>query len=63
MSTITKRAIETYANTVGSYADGLFAATKLTNNMVSANMEAFTTSANHAIELSKISFNNVKLLG
>ncbi|MDQ3838014.1 MAG: hypothetical protein M3297_01965, partial [Thermoproteota archaeon] len=63
MSTITKRVIEAYANTVGSYADSLFAATRLTNNMFSANTEAFNTSAKHSIELSKISLNNAKTLG
>lgn len=63
MSTITKRVTETYANTVGSYADSIYAATRLTNNMLYANTEAFSVSAKRAIEFSKISLNNVKTLG
>lgn len=63
MSTITKRVTETYADTVGSYADSIYAATRLTNNMLYANTEAFSVSAKRAIEFSKISLNNVKMLG
>jgi hypothetical protein len=60
MYTITKRVTETYA---GSYADSIYAATRLTNNMVLVYTEALNTSAKHAIEFSKISLNNVKTFG
>jgi hypothetical protein len=63
MSTLTKRMTETYANTISSYVDSLYAATRLTNNMVSANAEALNASAQHAKEFSKISLSNVKTLG
>jgi hypothetical protein len=63
MYAITKRVTETYANTVGSYADSIYAATRLTNNMVFVYTEAFNTSSKHAIEFSKISLNNVKTFG
>lgn len=63
MSTITKRVTETYANTVGSYADSIYAATRLTNNLLYANTEAFNVSAKRALEFSKISLNNAKTLG
>jgi hypothetical protein len=63
MSTITKRMTETYANTISSYVDSLYAATRLTNNMVSVNTEALNASAQHVKEFSKISLNNVKTLG
>jgi hypothetical protein len=62
-STIIKRIAETYANTISSYVDSLYAATRLTNNMVSANTEAFNASAQHAKEFTKISLSNVKTLG
>jgi hypothetical protein len=62
-STIIKRIAETYANTISSYVDSLYAATRLTNNMVSANTEAFNVSAQHAKEFTKISLSNVKTLG
>jgi hypothetical protein len=62
-STIIKRIAETYANTISSYVDSLYAATRLTNNMVSANTEAFNASAHHAKEFTKISLSNVKTLG
>jgi hypothetical protein len=65
-STIIKRIAETYANTISSYVDSLYAATRLTNNMVSANTEAFNASAQHAkryLFLTKISLSNVKTLG
>ena len=39
-STITKRMTETYANLVSGYLGSILAATRLTNNMISANMEA-----------------------
>jgi hypothetical protein len=63
MSTITKRITETYANTVRSYANTVYAATRLTNNMLFANTELFNVSAKRAIEFSKISLNNAKTLG
>jgi hypothetical protein len=63
MSTITKSMTETYANTISSYVDSLYAATRLTKNMISVNTEAFSASAQHAKEFSKISLNNVKKLG
>jgi hypothetical protein len=62
MSTITKRMTETYANTISSHIDSLYAATRLTNNMVSVNTEALNSSAQHVKEFSKISLNNVKTL-
>jgi hypothetical protein len=63
MSTMTKRITETYANTISSYVDSLYAASRLTNNMVSTNTEAFNASAQHAKEFTKISLSNVKTLG
>jgi hypothetical protein len=63
MSTITKRMTETHANIISGYVDSLYAVTSLTNNMVSANMEAFNTSAQYAKAFSKVSLNNVKTLG
>ena len=54
---------ETYANMISSYEDSLYAATRLTNNMVSVNTEAFNASARHANEFSKISLSNVKTFG
>lgn len=63
MSTITKSMTETYANTISSYVDSLYAATRLTNNIISVNTEALNASVQHAKEFSKISLNNVKQLG
>jgi hypothetical protein len=63
MSTMTKRITETYANTISSYVDSLYAASRLTNNMVSANTEAFNASAQHAKEFTKTSLSFVKTLG
>jgi hypothetical protein len=63
MSAITRRTTETYANTISSFVDSLYAATRLTNNMVSVNTEAFNASAQHAKEFTKISLSNVKTLG
>jgi hypothetical protein len=63
MSTLTKRMTETYANTISSYVDTLYAATRLTNNIVSANTEALSASMQHSKEFSKISLSNVKTLG
>ena len=59
-STITKRMTETYANIVSGYLGSIVAATRLTNNMISANMEACKAFSQHANEFSKISTNNVK---
>ena len=59
-STITKRMTETYANIVSGYLGSIVAATRLTNNMISANMEACKAFSQHANEFSKISANNVK---
>jgi hypothetical protein len=59
-STITKRMTETYANLVSGYLGSILAATRLTNNMISANMEACKAFSQHANEFSKISANNVK---
>ena len=59
-STITKRMTETYANIVSGYLGSIVAATRLTNNMISANMEACKDFSQHANEFSKISANNVK---
>jgi hypothetical protein len=62
MSTLTNRMTKTYANTTSGYVDSLFTVTRLANNMVSANTEAFKVSAQHAKGFSKISLNNVKTL-
>ena len=59
-STITKRMTETYANLVSGYLGSILAATRLTNNMISANMEACKAFSQHANEFSKMSANNVK---
>ena len=59
-STITKRMTETYANIVSGYLGSILAATRLTNNMISANMEACKAFSQHANEFSKMSANNVK---
>ena len=59
-STITKRMTETYANIVSGYLGSILAAIRLTNNMISANMEACKAFSQHANEFSKISANNVK---
>jgi hypothetical protein len=63
MSSTTNRMTETYANTVSSYVDSLYAATRLTNNMVSANMEVLKTSMQHTKQFSRVSANNVKTFG
>ena len=59
-STITKRMTETYANIVSGYLGSIVAATRLTKNMISANMEACKAFSQHVNEFSKISANNVK---
>jgi hypothetical protein len=44
---------ETYARIVSSYADNTIAATRLVNNTIFANMDAFKTSMQHAKENAK----------
>jgi hypothetical protein len=55
---------ETYARIVSSFADNTIAATRLANNAIFANMEAFKTSMQHAKEnakeLSRIGVNAAK---
>jgi hypothetical protein len=57
---------EVYARAVSSIADNTIAATRLTNNTIFANMEAFKTSIQHAKdnakELSRIGLNTAKTL-
>ena len=62
-SSVTKRMTETYANLVSGYLGSILAATRLTNNMISANMEACKAFSQHANEFSKMSANNVKTIG
>jgi hypothetical protein len=63
ISPITKGMTDTYGNIASSYVDSIFAATRLTNNMISANMETFKASTQHARELSKITAINAKIIG
>jgi hypothetical protein len=55
---------ETYANIVSSYANNMIAATRLANNMIFANMQAFKTTIQQAKdntkELSRIGVNTAK---
>jgi hypothetical protein len=55
---------ELYANMVSSFANNMIAATRLTNNIIFANMEAFKTSIQQAKdntkELSRIGVNTAK---
>jgi hypothetical protein len=55
---------EIYANMVSSFADNIIAATRLVNNMMFANMEAFKNSMqqakDNARELSRIGVNNAR---
>jgi hypothetical protein len=44
---------ETYARIVNSFADNTIAATRLVNNMIFANMDAFKTSIQQAKENAK----------
>ena len=59
-----KRVSEIYTNATRSYADNLVTVTKLTNNMVFGNVEAFKTSLqqarDNAKELSRIGVNAAK---
>src|SRR5215208_1254963 len=56
---------ETYGTVVSSYADNVIAATRLTNNAVSANMELFSTALqqtkDNSRELSRLSINAAKI--
>lgn len=63
MPTIAKGMTQIYASVVSGYLDSIFAATKLTNNLISANMEACKASTHHARELSRIATNSVKTIG
>jgi hypothetical protein len=55
---------EEYSNAISSLADNAVSATRLANNMISANLQAFNTSVQtakeNAKELSKISANTIK---
>ena len=55
---------ELYANVVSSFANTVITATRLTNNMIFGNMEAFKTSIQQAKdntkELSRIGINTAK---
>jgi len=48
-----RQATETYARMVSSFADNTIAVTRLANNAIFANMEAFKTSMQHAKENAK----------
>jgi len=48
-----RQATETYARIVSSFADNTIAVTRLANNAIFANMEAFKTSMQHAKENAK----------
>jgi hypothetical protein len=56
--------IEIYANMVSNFADNMIAATRLVNNIIFANMDAFKTSIQQAKdnvkELSRIGVNNAR---
>jgi hypothetical protein len=56
--------IEIYANMVSSFADNMIAATRLVNNIIFANMDAFKTSIqqakDNAKELSRIGVNSAR---
>jgi hypothetical protein len=56
--------IEIYANMVSRFADNMIAATRLVNNIIFANMDAFKTSIqqakDNAKELSRIGVNNAR---
>ena len=55
---------ELYANVVSSFANNVITATRLTNNMIFGNMEAFKTSIqqtkDNTKELSRIGVNTAK---
>src|ERR687891_158572 len=56
---------ETYGTVVSSFADNVIAATRLTNNAVSANMELFSTALqqtkDNSRELSRLGINTTKV--
>src|SRR5215211_4594564 len=60
-----KGVAETYGTVVSSFADNVIAATRLTNNAVSANMELFSTALqqtkDNSRELSRLSINAAKI--
>lgn len=59
-----RRVAEDYSNAVGNLADNAISATRLTNNAISANLQAFNTSVQTAKEnikeFSKMSGNTIK---
>jgi hypothetical protein len=61
-----KNMAETYANMINNSIDNTFAATRVTNNMISANMEVFKVSAqqtkDNLKELSRTAVSNTKTL-
>ena len=61
-----KNMTETYANIISNSRDNTLAATRVTNNIISANMEAFKVSAqqikDNLKELSRTAVNNIKTL-
>ena len=62
-----RRMAEMYTNTINTFADNIIAATRLANNMMFANMEAFKTSMQqakgNAKELSRIGVNAARSFG
>jgi hypothetical protein len=62
---ISKGIAETYGTVVSSFADNVIAATRLTNNAVSANMEQFSTALqqtkDNSRELSRLGVNATKV--
>ena len=60
-----KEMAETYGTVVSSFADNVIAATRLTNNAVSANMELFSTALqqtkDNSKELSRLGINAAKI--
>ena len=63
MPTITKGMTQSFTSMVSGYLDSIFAATRLTNNLISSNMDACKASTQRANEFSKIAANNVKTTG
>ena len=65
MSISPKGIAETYGTVVSSFADNVIAATRLTNNAVSANMELFSTALqqtkDNSKELSRLGINAAKI--
>ena len=61
--TVTKSVTEIYANIISANVDSIFAATRLTNNMFSTNLEAPKVAMQYVAEFSKIAANNVKTFG